>query len=68
MAPDPLGKAAISILLILALVAGALLSYVWVMGYYIGLGLNIPESASIVITEVNVNPSDPTYLNVSVLN
>lgn len=68
MSPDPVGKAALTILLLAALTAGALISYLWVMGYYVALGLAVPEVASVVITEVSVAPQDPTYLTVSVLN
>lgn len=68
MSPDPLGKITLIVLLFSALIVGALLSYIWVMGYYIGLGINVPEVSSVVITDVSVSPRDPTYFNLSILN
>lgn len=54
--------------LILALITGAVLSYMWVVGYYFSLELKIPEKPTISISSFKVSANDPTFFNVTVLN
>ncbi len=56
------------LLLLAALIVGAVLSYLWVIGYYINLGLRLPEKPALSITNVTFNPQNTSYLTVTVLN
>lgn len=56
------------LLLLVAAIVGAILSYMWTMGYYISLEAQVPETPSITITDVNFDPEDPTFFNLTLLN
>jgi hypothetical protein len=56
------------LLLLAALLVGAILSYLWVIGYYINLGLRLPENPALSITNVSFNPQDTSYFTLTVLN
>jgi len=51
-----------------SLVIGALLSYLLVVGYYISLGIVVPESVTVTITNATFTPQDPSTFNITVLN
>jgi len=56
------------LLLLIAAIIGAVLSYMWTMGYYVSLGLQLPESPTITITSVDFDPQNTTYFNLTLLN
>ena len=63
-----ISKLLLILLLLTALIIGAILSYLWVIGYYVSLGLRIPEKTTVSITNVTFNPQDTSYFNVTLLN
>ena len=56
------------LLLLVAAIVGAVLSYMWTMGYYVSLGVQLPEAPTVTITNVAFNPQDPTFFNLTLLN
>ncbi len=63
-----LSRFLIALLLLVAMVIGALLSYMWVIGYYESLQIQVPEITSISITNATFVPQDATFFNVTLLN
>ena len=63
-----LSRLSIIILLIASLIVGALLSYLWVMGYYLTLGIKIPENTTLSISNVVFTPQNTSYFNVTFFN
>ena len=61
-------KLILIILLLLSFVVGALLSYVWTMGFYAPQEFNLPKGSSVSIEGVSFSPQDASYFNVTVLN
>lgn len=61
-------KLSIIILIIASLIVGALLSYLWVMGYYLTLGIKTPEKAALSIRDVVFTSQDTSYFNVTFFN
>ncbi|NIR86360.1 hypothetical protein GWO13_01860 [Candidatus Bathyarchaeota archaeon] len=56
------------LLLLVAAIVGAVLSYMWTMGYYVSLGLRLPEAPTVTITNVAFGPQDSTFFNLTLLN
>lgn len=57
------------ILLILAsAIGGALLSYMWVVGYYEKLKIRTPEKSDATITNATFLPRDTSFFNVTIFN
>jgi len=54
--------------LTLALMVGAILSYMGVVGYYLSLELKVPEKPAISISSFKVSADNPTFFNITVLN
>lgn len=63
-----ISKLLLILLLLTVLIIGAILSYLWVVGYYITLGIRVPEETTISITGVTFNSQDTSYFNVTLLN
>jgi len=63
-----LSKLSITILIITSLIIGALLSYLWVMGYYLTLGIKTPEKPTLSIKNVVFTSQNTSYFNVTFLN
>jgi len=63
-----LSRFLVALLLLVAMVIGALLSYMWVIGYYESLQIQVPEITSITITNATFVPQDATFFNVTLLN
>jgi len=55
-------------LLIVAFAVGALLSYVWTMGFYAPNEFHLPSRTTTVIESVAFNRQDASFVNVTVLN
>ncbi len=57
------------ILLLIAGITGAILSYLWTEGYYVDKGFNIPEDTTVItILDAAFPLENSTYFNVTVLN
>jgi len=63
-----LSRLSLALLLLLAMIIGALLSYLWVIGYYESLHIQVPEVTTITITNATFVPQDATFFNVTLLN
>ncbi len=61
-------KLILIILLLISFVFGALLSYVWTMGFYAPSEFHLPKQPTIVIENVAFNEQDASFFNVTVLN
>jgi hypothetical protein len=55
-------------ILVAAFIIGAFLSYVWVLGYYASLELNLPEKPVISVHSFLTSVENPTFFNITVLN
>jgi len=56
------------LLLLVAAIFGAVLSYMWTMGGYVSLELQLPEAPTVVVTNVTFNPQIPVLFNLTLLN
>lgn len=63
-----LSRLVLILLLLIATIIGALLSYLWVLGYYVSLGLRVPETTTVTITNATFHFQDTTFFNVTLLN
>jgi len=61
-----ISKLLLVLLLLLAMIVGAILSYLWVMGYYISLDRVYPEDVTINITECTFDEQNPSFFNVTI--
>jgi hypothetical protein len=63
-----ISKLLLILLLLMATIVGAILSYLWVMGYFITLESVIPEKTTVSIANVTFNPQNTAYFFVTLLN
>jgi len=63
-----LSRFTLALLLLVAAIIGALLSYLWVIGYYESLHIQVPEVATITITNATFVPQNATFFNITLLN
>jgi hypothetical protein len=63
-----INKMIFATILVAAFIIGAFLSYVWVLGYYASLELNLPEKPVISVHDFLVSAENPTFFNITVLN
>jgi hypothetical protein len=63
-----ISKLLLILLLLMAMIVGAILSYLWVMGYFITLESVIPEKTTVSIANVTFNPQNTAYFFVTLLN
>jgi len=56
------------LLLLISFIVGALLSYIWTMGYYAPQVFHLPRKASVTIEKVEFFAENATYFNVTLLN
>jgi len=56
------------LLLLVAAIFGAVLSYIWTMGGYVSLELQLPEAPTVTITNVNFDSQIPVLFNLTLLN
>lgn len=70
MIPNPKGmsKLILVLLLLLSFIIGALLSYIYTMGFYSPLEFKLPETSVINIENVAFSAEDASFFNVTVLN
>ncbi len=55
-------------ILIATFASGAFLSYLWVVGYYVSLGLKTLEKPVVSICNFTVSAENPTFFNITVFN
>jgi hypothetical protein len=63
-----ISKLLLILLLLLATIVGAILSYLWVMGYFITLESVIPKKTTVSIENVTFNLQNTSYFFVTLLN
>lgn len=63
-----LSKVILILLLLISFILGAVLSYVYTMGYYAPSEFRLPEDSTITIESVEVSQQDTRFFNVTVLN
>jgi len=63
-----ISKIVLILLLLVSAIVGGVLSYMWTEGYYQSKGFRIPETATIIITDVTFDPQDPTFFDLTLLN
>lgn len=63
-----ISKLLLILLLLLTTIVGAILSYIWVVGYYINLGIAVPEKTTVSITNVTFDNQNTSYFFVTILN
>ena len=63
-----MSKIMLAAILIASFTAGAFLSYLWVVGYYVSLEINVPDKPAICIQNFTVLAENPSFFNITVLN
>jgi len=63
-----ISKLSLTLLLLVDFIVGAVISYMFAMGYIISLGLQLPKNPAITIANVTFSPQDATTFNVTILN
>ncbi len=63
-----MSKLLFAAILVAVFTVGALLSYLWVVGYYVSLELNIPDKPVVYVYDFTVSAKDPSFFNISILN
>jgi hypothetical protein len=56
------------LLLLLAIVVGAIFSYFITVGYYLNLEIKVPQNTTLSIVDVAFNPEDAETFNITILN
>lgn len=65
---DGVSKLIFIISLLVALIVGATLSYVWTMGYYASEEYKLPEKTTLSIEAVEFSAQDTTFFDIVILN
>jgi len=63
-----ISKLLLILLLLMATIIGAILSYLWVMGYFITIESVIPEKTTVSVANVTFNPQNTSHFFVTLLN
>jgi len=63
-----ISKLILILLLLISVIVGAVLTYMWTEGYYQSLGLRLPETGTVTITDVTFDAQDPTFFDLILLN
>ena len=63
-----ISKLSLTLLLLVAFIVGAVVSYMFAMGYIVSLGLRLPKNPAVTIANVTFSPQDATTFNVTILN
>lgn len=63
-----ISRLSLILIMLASAITGALLSYMWVVGYYENLKIRVPETPTIAITDVSFNDNDTSFFEVTVLN
>lgn len=61
-------RLALLLLILIAMVLGALMSYMFVMGYYVSIGFQVPTKTSVTIVNAAFSPQNARLFNISLLN
>jgi hypothetical protein len=65
---NAISKILLILLLLLAMIIGAIFSYLLVIGYYISLDVNVPENTTLSIIDVSLNMQNAETFNITILN
>jgi hypothetical protein len=63
-----ISKILLILVLLLVMIIGSIFTYLLTAGYYINLGIEVPENVTISITEVKLDIQNPETFTISVLN
>lgn len=63
-----ISKIVLILFLMCSFIVGALLSYIWTMGYYAPQEFHLPSQSHVTIENVEFNPENVTFVNVTILN
>jgi hypothetical protein len=63
-----ISKIVLILFLLCSFIVGALLSYIWTMGYYAPQEFHLPSQSHVTIENVEFNPENVTFVNVTILN
>ena len=63
-----ISKIILILFLLCSFIVGALLSYIWTMGYYAPQEFHLPSQSHVSIENVILNPENVTFVNVTILN
>ncbi|MEM2936497.1 MAG: hypothetical protein QW231_04905 [Candidatus Bathyarchaeia archaeon] len=61
-------RLALILLFLIAMILGALMSYMFVMGYYVSIGFQVPPKTSVTIVNAAFSPQNARLFNISLLN
>ncbi|MHC3129436.1 MAG: hypothetical protein IBV52_05095 [Candidatus Bathyarchaeota archaeon] len=56
------------LLLLLAMIIGSIFSYLLLVGYYINLGIEVPENTTLSVIDVSLNIQNAETFNITILN
>jgi len=63
-----ISKLLLILLLLLAMIIGAIFSYLLVIGYYINLEIRVPENTTLSVMDVTFDPQNAETFNITILN
>ena len=66
--PKAISKILFILLILLALIIGSIFSYLILAGYYLNLGVKVPEKNTISIIDANLDTQNTEAFNITVLN
>lgn len=65
---NAISKILFILILLLAVIIGSIFSYLLVAGYYINLGIEVPEKTTISVTDVSLEFQNTETFNITILN
>jgi len=65
---NAISKILFILLLLLAMIIGSIFSYLLVVGYYINLGIEVPENTTLSVTDVALDIQNAETFNITILN
>jgi hypothetical protein len=63
-----ISKLLLILLLLLAMTIGSIFSYLLLAGYYINLGIEVPENTTLSVVDVSLNMQNSETFNITILN
>jgi len=66
--PKAISGLSLILLMLASAIVGALLSYMWAVGYYENLRIRAPEKSDVTITDATFPPQDTSFFNVTIFN
>jgi hypothetical protein len=65
---NAISKLLFILLLLLAMIIGSIFSYLLLAGYYINLGIEVPENTTLSVTDIGINMQNTETFNITILN